>query len=247
MISPSIRLRPPSALRTTVLAAGAIGIVAVFGLASVARASLELTAAYPAKAIGVFVAIVATVIAFVDAHHPYSRFGPANALTLTRAMLVALLAGLLGEPASRSAAWVAAASAGLLPVLDGIDGWLARRTRMLSPFGARFDMETDALHVLVMSGLVWQFGKAGIWVWVGGLLRYGFVAAGWLLPWMAGPLRPTRRGRVITIVHMVTLSVGLAPFVPVPLSTTAIGITLAALTWSFAVDVGRLWRGEGAR
>jgi phosphatidylglycerophosphate synthase len=161
-------------------------------------------------------------------------------------MLVALLAGLLGEPTSRAAAWVAAASAGVLPVLDGVDGWLARRTRMRSAFGARFDMETDALHILVMSGLAWQFGKAGIWVWFGGVLRYAFVAAGWLLPWMARPLRPTRRARLITIVHVTALSAGLAPFVPVPLSATGIAVSLAALSWSFAVDIGRLWRGEGA-
>ncbi len=178
---------------------------------------------------------------------PFSTaVGPANLVTLTRAMFVALLAGLIGEPTSRAAAWTAAAVAGALPVLDGVDGWLARRTRMLSPFGARFDMETDALHVLVMSGLVWQFGKAGVWIWIGGLLRYAFVAAGWLLPWLARPLRPTRRGRVVTVVYMVAVSVGLAPFVPVALSTTAIALTVMMLVWSFAVDIGRLWRGEGA-
>jgi phosphatidylglycerophosphate synthase len=233
-------------LRATVLGAGALGLALVLGLASIARASLELSSLYRAKATLVFAAIVVTVIWFVNAHHPYSRFGPANAVTLTRAMLVALLAGLLGEPTSRAAAWAAAIVAGLLPMLDGVDGWLARRTRMLSAFGARFDMETDALHVLVMSGLAWQFGKAGVWVWIGGLLRYAFVAAGWLVPWMARPLRPTRRGRLITMVHMVALSVGLAPFVPVPLSMTAMALTLMALVWSFAVDIGRLWRGEGA-
>jgi phosphatidylglycerophosphate synthase len=235
-----------STLRTTVLVAGALGLVAVIALASIARAPLELTAVYPAKAAMVFGAIVATVFIFVPAHYPHSHFGSANAVTLTRAMLVALLAGLLGEPVSRAAAWVATSLAGLVPALDGIDGWLARRTRMQSTFGARFDMETDALHVLVTSGLAWQFGKAGIWVWLGGLMRYAFVSAGWLLPWMARPLRPTRRGRVITILHMAALGAGLAPFVPARLSVTVIAMTLVALAWSFAVDIGRLWRGQGA-
>jgi phosphatidylglycerophosphate synthase len=233
-------------LRATVLVAGALGLVAVIALASTARASLDLSTIYPLKAAAVFGAIVATVFTFVPAHHPHSHFGSANTVTLTRAMLVALLAALFGEPAGRATAWVAASLAGLVPVLDGVDGWLARRTRLQSAFGARFDMETDALHVLVMSGLAWQFGKAGIWVWLGGLMRYAFVAAGWLLPWMGRPLRPTRRGRVITILHMTALSVGLAPFLPVPLSMTAIAVTLAALSWSFAVDIGRLWRGQGA-
>jgi len=247
MITPGIRSQLASGPRATALGAGAFGLVLVIGLALIARTTLELTAIYPAKATVLFVTVIVAVLFFVHAHHPYSRFGPANVVTLTRAMLVPLLAGLLGEPTSRAAAWAAASVAGVMPVLDGADGWLARRTRLMSAFGARFDVETDALHVLVMSGLVWQFGKAGVWVWLGGLLRYAFVAAGWLLPWMARPLRPTRRAKLITIVHMAALSVGLAPFVPAPLSTGVIAISLAMLSWSFAVDIGRLWRGEGQR
>jgi phosphatidylglycerophosphate synthase len=133
-----------------------------------------------------------------------------------------------------------------MPVLDGIDGRLARRRGTQSAFGARFDVEIDALHVLAMSALLWQFGKAGAWIWVGGLLRYAFVAAGWWLRWLAAELRPTLRGRAITIVHMATLSLALAPFIPLPFAMTATALTTAALVWSFAIDIGRLWRGEGA-
>lgn len=247
MISSTLGSRPSSALRTTVVLSVVLELAAIFALASVARTALDVSSLYPAKAAAIFIAIAAVVIALAPAFHPFAHFGSANHVTLSRAALVALLAALLGEPTSRAAAWLAASVAGVVPVLDGFDGWLARRSGMRSPFGARFDMEIDALHVLMMSGLLWQFGKAGLWVWIGGLLRYAFVAAGWLMPWLAQPLRPTRRGRVITIVHMTTLSIGLAPFIPVPLSATSLAITTAALVWSFAVDIGRLWRGEGDR
>ena len=40
------------------------------------------------------------------------------------------------------------------------------------------------------------------------------------------------------------LIVALAPIVPVPVSTITVAATLTALSWSFAVDVGRLWREE---
>src|SRR5437867_3690361 len=77
----------------------------------------------------------------------------------------------------------AAATAGaIVTLLDGVDGWLARRTHMASTFGERFDMETDALLILVLSVLAWQYDKAGAWLVLAGLLRYLFVAAGWLLP-----------------------------------------------------------------
>lgn len=247
MITPTIESRPDPALRPRVIAAGALGLIAIVVLAWLARILLGLSERYQATAAAVFAAIVAAALLFVYPHHPFARFGPANCVTLARALLVALLTALLIEPTSRATAWVAASASGAVPALDGVDGWLARRTHMQSTFGARFDMEIDALHVLVLSGLIWQYDKAGAWVWIGGLLRYGFVAASWLLPWLAQPLRPTRRARVITIVHMTTLSVGLAPFVPAAVSATAAAISVSALAWSFAVDIGRLWRGEGAR
>jgi len=235
---------PQGPLRGSVLRASAVGLVVLTGIAWAASPLLRLGPLYPAKAAGGFA--VAMVIAFglVGDYHPYVRFGPANQVTMIRAMLVALIAGLIGEPAIPRAAGAATAAAVGMTVLDGVDGALARRSRMASAFGARFDMETDAVCVLAMSVLVWQHGKAGPWVLLGGLLRYAFVLAGWWLPWMARPLRPTRRARVVSVCHLIGLSVALAPFVPAPLSVLAVGSTLTALSWSFAADVRRLWRLE---
>jgi phosphatidylglycerophosphate synthase len=129
-----------------------------------------------------------------------------------------------------------------MAALDGVDGWLARRSRMASAFGARFDMETDAALVMAMSILIWQYGKAGVWALIGGMMRYLFVIAGWWLPWMARRLSPTRRARIITVCYTVGLSVGLAPFVHAPLSAVVVGLSTALLAWSFAIDVRRLWR-----
>ena len=59
--------------------------------------------------------------------------------------------------------------------------------------------------------LAWQEGKAGPWIVLSGLLRYGFVAASWLLPWMRRPLTPTSRARIICVVQTAALVVVLAP------------------------------------
>jgi phosphatidylglycerophosphate synthase len=108
---------------------------------------------------------------------------------------------------------------------------------MASAFGARFDMETDAVLILVLSVLVWQHEKAGAWVLLCGLMRYGFVAAGWVLPWLARPLRSTPRGKTVAVGQLLGLSVALAPIVQAPISAIAAAVTLAALAWSFAIDV----------
>jgi phosphatidylglycerophosphate synthase len=163
---------------------------------------------------------------------------------MMRAMLAALIASLIGEPEIPRVAATGTAAAVVMIVLDGVDGWLARRSRMTSAFGARFDVETDAVFVMAMSMLVWQHGKAGAWVLLGGMMRYAFVIAGSWMPWMARPLRPTRRAKTISVCHMVGLSVALAPIIPTPLSAMAVASAIVALSWSFAVDVRRLWRME---
>ena len=236
---------PPDApLRGSVLRTSVFALLAVAGIALMVRPWLQLGALYPGKAAAIFAAGMAIVFGYVRAHHPHVRFGPANYVTMIRVMTVALIASLIGEPEIPRAAMAASIATAVLTVLDGADGWLARRSQMASAFGARFDMETDAALVMAMSILVWQHGKAGVWALFGGMMRYIFVIAGWWLPWMARPLRPTMRAKTITVCHTVGLSVGLAPFVPVPLSAIVIGSTTAALLWSFAVDVRRLWRME---
>jgi len=179
-------------------------------------------------------------LAPVIGKHPYPRFGPANVVTTIRAMLVALVAVLIGRPATPEMLWLVIGLTAVMGALDGLDGWLARRTRMASEFGARFDMETDAALILVLSILVWQHEKAGAWVLLCGLMRYGFVAAGWLLPWLAQPLQSTLRGKTVAVGQLVGLSVALAPIVAVPLSAVAAALTLTALAWSFGIDIARL-------
>jgi phosphatidylglycerophosphate synthase len=125
-------------------------------------------------------------------------------------------------------------------VLDGVDGWLARRTKMASPFGARFDMEIDALLVLILSLLAWRYGKAGPWVLASGLLRYVFVAAAWWEPALARPLFPSRRRQAVCVIQVAGLNLAIAPFIPTPASGLLAAVALGCLVYSFSVDVAWL-------
>ena len=155
-------------------------------------------------------------------------------------MLTLVIASFMFRDASAAVQWTAGVLAGVVAALDGLDGWLARRSGLASAFGARFDMETDAALLMVLSLLVWRQRQAGAWVMLIGLMRYLFVAAGWIMPWLTGPLTPTRRGKTVAVVQMVTLAVALV--VPRIVASTACAAALALLLWSFAIDVRRLWR-----
>ena len=201
-----------------------------------------MTAAFIVKASVVLAAIVLLARRSARAHHPFPRFGPANQVTMVRAVLAAIVAGLIGEPSLPSAGWIGAGAAVVATVLDGVDGWLARRTGMASAFGARFDMETDALLIQVLAILAWQYSKAGPWVLISGLLRYLFVAAGWVLPWMREPLFPSVRRKAICVVQTVGLILTILPPIVPPASEWLAAVSLAALVYSFLVDTLWLWR-----
>jgi len=197
---------------------------------------------YPIKAVAVFAIVVAVARKFRHTDHPFARLGPANRITMLRAALVSVAAGLIGEPALSGNAAVAVTAATMAALLDGVDGWLARRTKMASAFGARFDMEVDALLIIVLAVLAWQYEKAGAWVLVSGLLRYAFIAAGWVWSWMQEPLPPSRRRQAICVVQVVGLIVTVAPFVSASLSTMTAAAALIVLAWSFLIDTLWLWR-----
>jgi phosphatidylglycerophosphate synthase len=233
---------PDAPLRASAVTSKLLGLVTVFALASVARASLPLGDLYPLKASALFAAIMLLSIGFLQRHHPFARFGPANQITTVRAMLVALVASLVGEPRLPGVAAGAVAASVAVTVLDGVDGWLARRNRIASDFGARFDMEIDALLILALSVLAWRDEKAGAWVVLSGLLRYAFVAAGAIAPWLRAALPPSRRRQAICVIQIVALTLAMVPAIQPPLSTVIAAAALGILSCSFLIDTLWLWR-----
>lgn len=219
--------------------------VALIGAAGVsAQSTLHLSDAYAATAVLLFAIVMAIAVSSLGGRHPFSSFGAANVITTGRMGAVALVAALIGEGTHREAAVAAVALSTLISIFDGLDGWIARRSAMASAFGARFDMEVDALLIAALAVLTWQHGKAGPWIIASGLLRYLFVASAWVWPWMARPLPPSLRRKTICVVQIAALIVVLLPDVQPPASSMAAAFSLAALTWSFGVDVRFLSRSD---
>lgn len=167
-----------------------------------------------------------------------TRFGWANWTTALRSTIVAVVTALVATSFTAPVhvpLLIVLASVAL--ALDAVDGWVARLTRTESALGARFDMEVDAFLLLVLSAYVAQ--SLGGWVLTIGMLRYAFVAAGWLLPWMRAPLPPRYWRKVVTAAAGVALTVAASGLAPEWLSLAAILLALALLIESFGRDV--LW------
>jgi phosphatidylglycerophosphate synthase len=161
---------------------------------------------------------------------------------LARGAVTLLLLALFGVEAGAPLAWTIVVLATAAAALDSVDGPLARRRGEASAFGARFDMEVDALLILVLAVLVFQHAKAGAWILVAGLLRYAFVAASYVWPWFGAELPPSKRRQVVCVVQIVSLIGALAPIIVQPWSAAVALAGLLLLVWSFGVDVAWLAR-----
>lgn len=219
---------------TLLLLAGSAGLLA---------RTFDLPGSVIVQALAAFIGLLLALSRFLPQHQPFTRFGAANAVTLLRAGIAALFAGLLGQTAPPPIlAWLLAALALLALILDGVDGWLARRSGMQSPFGARFDMEVDAFFILILAALAWRFDKAGVWVLLSGALRYLFVGLGRWLPWLNRPLPPRRRRQTVCVIQTAILALCLTPPLTPPRSTALAAGALGLLACSFLIDSLWLWR-----
>jgi phosphatidylglycerophosphate synthase len=172
--------------------------------------------------------------------HLGHRLGPADRVTLARALLAGAVAVLTAVSFSRPVATALVSIAAVALVLDAVDGWVARRTGTASPFGASFDMETDAFLILVLS--VYVARSAGWWVLLIGVARYGLLVATWLLPWLREPTPPRRWAKVVAAVQGVVLVVAAADVLPRRVTGAALLVALVLLAESFGHQVWCLWR-----
>ena len=203
------------------------------------RTALDLPGALPVQAVALYLGAALLILLALPGGLPGPGLGPANRVTLGRLVLALPVAALGLQPGvgSEAVRWTVVAVGTVALVLDGVDGWVARRTGTGTAFGARFDMEVDAFLILALSVLAWRAGPVGPWILGIGALRYLFVAAGRALPALRTELPPSVRRKVVCVVQGIALLICIGPVVPPILAIAAGAGALGALVGSFAVDV----------
>jgi GTP cyclohydrolase II len=190
-----------------------------------------------------FTALVFACERLLAGNHPFPRLGAANRITLARAGVACLIAGRVLDPAPLGVAerWTLVALAGLALLLDGTDGWAARRQGLASAFGARFDMEIDAFAIAVLAITAVKAAAVPYWVLAIGAMRYLYLGAGRVFPALLRPLPPRgfadRRRKTIAVVQSVALLCSLAPATPPRWAMAVSGVALGLLAYSFAADI----------
>lgn len=172
-----------------------------------------------------------------------SSLGWPNRVTLLRGLMLAWLAAWTSFSTWIGAGgWIIVAVALSSLLLDGVDGYLARRLDQASNFGARFDMEVDAALILLLCVLIAQAGIAGPWVLLIGLMRYAFTVALMFLPRLNQALPDSTRRKVICVWQVASLIAAFVPGLPSVLISSTLALALALLVISFALDIRWLYR-----
>ena len=218
----------------------AVGALLVVVVSAASCLLLGVPTSYVAHTVVLYALMALLLLHRMPAAQPGPGIGAANRVTLARSLLVLPVAALTLQPGvlvlERAYWWIIALGT-VAMLLDGTDGRVARRTGTASAFGARFDMELDAFLLLALSVLVWQSGKVGSWVILIGALRYLFVVCGLFWATLQGELPPSERRKLICAVEGIALLVCLGPIVPAQVAGVVAAGVLAALVYSFAVDL----------
>ena len=167
-------------------------------------------------------------------------FGPGNAMTLTRGTLIAMLSGfLLLESLPGYWVWIPAILYIVSDITDFLDGYLARLSNTVTRLGETLDMNLDALGVLVVTLLAFQFGSVPWWYLPFGFARYLFLI-GLYSHKRAGrpeyPLNPSNTRRLFAGLQMGFITVMLFPVLGPPGTTFAATVFLVPFLSMFVID-----------
>jgi len=244
-VPPTIRLAGTVAL-PTVRVATILGMLATAALLGVVAATAGLGVAGWITGLATGSAATA-LLATARMRSDQPAIFPADWVTLTRALLIAGVAGLVADSFSRPLAVTALVTLSSIALaLDAVDGQVARRTGTATPLGARLDGEVDAFLILLLSIAVSR--DYGSWVLLIGAARYALLLAGWLMPWLAAPLPPRYWGKVVAAVQGIVLTVAASGVVDRRTGMIAVAAALLLLAESFGRNVIWLYRtGAGPR
>lgn len=165
--------------------------------------------------------------------------GPANALTILRGALYAIVAGFVVVPIETTLAWVPALCYGSGVVLDRLDGAVARSIGQETELGQRLDMAFDTFGFVVAPLVAALWGLLPFYYLLLSAARYVFVAAVGFHRWRGGKvhsLPDSDLRKYLAGGQMAFVSVAFAPPVPTSFIHTITPLVLAPSFPVFARD-----------
>jgi CDP-diacylglycerol---glycerol-3-phosphate 3-phosphatidyltransferase len=170
----------------------------------------------------------------------FPGLGPANQVTIARAVMLSALAGFLCGPWPQG--WLAWAPGGLYlsaAVLDFLDGYLARVTGQTTVLGEMLDMKWDGVGVFIGAALSVLYGQTPVPYVLVGLARHLFLLGLWVRARQSRPvydLPPSRFRRALAGAQMGFIGVVLLPVYGPPVTQIAAVLFMLPFLIGFTSD-----------
>ena len=183
-------------------------------------------------------------------YHPrkkvlHSNLGYGTWITITRAMLIAILAGYLFQPWPQSRlfpgrlSWTPGTLYLAASLLDYLDGRVARAGKHETRLGAFLDINIDALGLLITPLLAVWYGQLPMAYLSVGAAYYLFIIGIRLRKKYSKPvfeLKPRRSARVIAGFQMGFVGIALLPVISPPITRAAAYLFMIPLLAGFVRD-----------
>jgi len=126
-------------------------------------------------------------------------------------------------------------------IMDGLDGWLARRYQQVSEWGGLFDKEIDSFLVWGISLILYLYWDFANWIIGIGCLHYCYEVILYLLNWQDIKTPKNPIGRYVAAILFASL---LAPFIlPMKIAWPILGFASICIFGSFMVSFILKFRG----
>jgi CDP-diacylglycerol---glycerol-3-phosphate 3-phosphatidyltransferase len=199
---------------------------------------------FAAGALSTWLFLVVVLTRLRREHADLGPLSAATGVTLARGLLISLVAGFALGPASVGpASWLPGIVYGIAALADRLDGALARRNGAVTALGAKLDVTTDAVGLLVAPLVGVRWGRLPPWYLALALAYPLFRVALQLrrsfgLPIFPERLRRDPRARLFAGAQMTVVAVALLPLLPRAFAWTVATLTMLPTLALFVAE----WR-----
>ena len=132
-------------------------------------------------------------------------------------------------------------------IMDGLDGFIARKYNLVSKFGEIIDQESDNFLMLVISISLYLNKDIGLYVFFIPLYRYAFLVSMKKYDWLQRTLPSSQFRKIACVLTIVLMIMSQDVYFNYENTLFLVILSLFIITFSFSKDIIWLYRNKNAK
>jgi phosphatidylglycerophosphate synthase len=132
-------------------------------------------------------------------------------------------------------------------IMDGLDGFIARKYNLVSKFGEIIDQESDNFLMLVISISLYLNKDIGLYVFLIPLYRYIFLASMKKYDWLKKTLPISQFRKIACVLTIILMIMSQDVYIDYENTVFLVILSLFIITFSFSKDIIWLYRNKNSK